>query len=306
MPRSRSRASRAVTDRTAREGEQGSGVRRGLALPRVVSAVLGCAVGIQALVLGTRLSSSDSLASPDASTLPARPPVQAPSIEALAGLFGTSPGSAARPPDSPATTHSFVLAGSIALTDPRTGFAMIGGSADGVRLVRGGGEIPGGGVLLEVYPYRVLVEIGGVTRTVLLPRSGMTGEFVPPVYFQAARPAGPVEGRASWKRRMVGRTIRPTVQVAADGTSDIRIFMGSNREAFTALGFKQGDVVTHVDGVALRGDLKAASKALAAVGANGDSTLTILRDGAVIALEIPRKKFERWIPVAPPDPDDDP
>jgi len=97
----------------------------------------------------------------------------------VAGRVSAAPGAA------PQTTRQLenhelpgrllVLTGTIAYTDPRQGFAIIGSSVENTHLARPGEQLPDGSSIREIYPQHVVLEYGGRLETVGLHERGEPG-----------------------------------------------------------------------------------------------------------------------------------
>lgn len=79
----------------------------------------------------------------------------------------------ARPLENDAPSgRSLVLTGIIAYTDPKQGFAIIGGSVQNTYLVRPGEQLPDGSLIREIYAERVVLEYEGRLETVGMYKRG--------------------------------------------------------------------------------------------------------------------------------------
>jgi hypothetical protein len=136
--------------------------------PRVATVLLAALLAIQAGVLVTaqdRLVSGQaaSVRGAAAGPLPAagarRPTLRVPDIVA-AHLFGAAAPTAVDG-NAPQTAVQLVLAGVLAVPDPKRGLAIIGPNAVAARLYAVGGTVPGGVKLYSVYPDHVLLDRDG-------------------------------------------------------------------------------------------------------------------------------------------------
>jgi type II secretion system (T2SS) protein C len=86
-------------------------------------------------------------------------------VTQVAARISAGPGgSIPRDPAASAPMSSgrlLVLTGTIAYTDPRQGFAIIGSSVDDTHLARPGDPLPDGSSIREIYPKHVVLEYGG-------------------------------------------------------------------------------------------------------------------------------------------------
>ncbi len=146
-------------------------------LPRIVTWGLVIALGVQAAVIVLDLiPQQPPAAAASAAVAPTRDTSRrAVDVQSIidAHLFGVADPAAAAagdPSDAPETRLSLVLAGTIAASDPKQGFGIIGESATNAKLYSVGDSLPGGARLNAVYGDRVILERGGQLEALLLPR----------------------------------------------------------------------------------------------------------------------------------------
>jgi len=96
-----------------------------------------------------------------------------------AHLFGASP-----PTESPKSAAAGagvvprVLTGTLATADPKHGYAIIGETPSSTHLWSAGQELPGGALLVEVFPDSVMLRVGARDETLKLPRHLQSGVIV--------------------------------------------------------------------------------------------------------------------------------
>ena len=138
--------------------------------PRLATAVLAVLIALQAGFMVTSQNRRIAPATPSASPQGAHqaPQLQVSSIVA-AHLFGEAH-STDNDADAPQTSVQLVLAGVLAVPDPKRGLALIGPNAGTAKLYAVGSAVPGGVSLHAVYPDRVLLDRGGVIESLILPK----------------------------------------------------------------------------------------------------------------------------------------
>jgi general secretion pathway protein C len=184
------------------------------------------------------------------------------------------------PSDASPSNANLVLAGVIAMHDPRRGVAIIseGGGPSKVYLV---GKQVGGATLNSVYLTYVLLERGGLLEKLALPNpwsvSSKRAGAQPPAAAAAADDP----------RRRVDEppaNIADVAQFSANFDSragrfrGFRAFPGSHRLAFNALGMHAGDLVTAINGTPLQ-DPQTAQQLVDSLQKSGAATLTVDRNG---------------------------
>ena len=251
--------------------------------PRLAVAALAALLAVQAGFLVTSQNSgpADQTASaPDALAHagPAAPPVQVSSIVA-AHLFGEAH-TASADADAPQTSVQLVLAGVLAVPDPRRGLAIVGPTAGSAKLYTVGSGMPGGVTLYAVYPDRVLLDRNGALESLLLPKK-LAAAGPPPVTGAAAQsPVQRLAALAQGNGALLGGLIRAQAVLAGGKLTGYRIFPGGRTSvtAFTQLGLRPGDLVTAVNGTTLD-DPSRANEILQTLSSASSADLTIQRNG---------------------------
>lgn len=171
-----------------------------------------------------------------------------------AHLFGIAAADPATldPSNAPPSTANLVLAGTIATGDPKHGVAII--SDGGPSKVYSVGENVGGASLHSVYLDHVILNRGGAFETLVLPRQ-LPPNRAPPVR-RLAQSSSQVENLRQLVQADPGalnEVLRPVASYdnKAGKLRGFRVYPGRNRQAFTNLGLRPGDLVTAINGTPL-------------------------------------------------------
>ena len=304
-------------------------------LPQIVTWLLAIAIGIQAALIVRDLlpqsTPTAAAARPASASAPTRS-AQAVDVQSIvdAHLFGVAEPEEASsdPADAPETRMSLVLAGTIASNDPKSGLGIIGETAAAAKVYKVGDSIPGGARLNAVYDDRVILERGGQLEALLLPReyrgagSGPNTAAVAP-----ARPATTGNEVADRVRRLIAQDpgsvaeiMRPQASFQNGQLHGYRVYPGRNRQQFTRLGLRPGDLVMSINGTPLD-DQQRGMEIFRSIGSSDQVRVTIERNGkpqeltlnmAQIANELPEEPVSPegatpmdQAPPMPPDPNND-
>jgi general secretion pathway protein C len=235
---------------------------------------------------------------PGAHRAPPAPPVPARSaradLDALlrAPVFG-APAAAggASGENAPRTRVALVLAGTLAVRDPKAGLAIIGESAQAARLYAAGSSLPGGVRLHEVYTDRVVLDRDGTLETLPMPRQSSGGAGggtarLSPAGNNAEPPLGEsVQRLVAQGPEVIGEVLRPMPMYANGQLKGFRVYAGRDRQKFAKLGLQPGDLVTQINGVPL-GDAQHGMEILRSLGNSGTANVTIERGGSVQQLTV--------------------
>jgi len=199
---------------------------------------------------------------------------------AQAHLFGQAV-APAQSADAPLSAAQLVLAGVLAVPDPRQGMAILGPSVANAKLYSAGATIGGGLTLHSVYPDRVLLDRGGVLETLLLPKKLAT----------QAPPAAVAPGIQSPGQRLaalaqngdgalLGGLVRAQPVFNGGKLSGYRIFPGgrATSASFNQLGLRSGDMITAVNGTPLD-DPSHANEILQTLSGSASATVSVMRNG---------------------------
>ena len=157
------------------------------------------------------------------------------------------------PVDAPDTRLNLELRGTIAAEEADRALAIIAESNREEKVYAIGDAVAGGASLHSVYPDKVILRRAGQLETLRLPRADDSGGAKNAPRRQAAAPA-----RATSIREIVSQSpakltdvLRPQ-PVFRDGQQQgYRVYPGRDRQRFTALGLRPGDLITQINGVSL-------------------------------------------------------
>jgi len=204
-----------------------------------------------------------------------------------AHLFGVAVADPASqdPANAPPSSANLLLTGTIATQDPKHGVAIVS-DAGGPSRVYSVGDRLAGATLHSVYLDHVILDRNGSLETVTLPRLLRTGSVSAPVMRRSAadpRTAAAVDNI----RRMVQqdpsildqvmRTV-PSYDNAAGKLRGFRAFPGRNRQIFSKLGLKSGDLVTAINGTPLD-DPQRSQEVFNTIQTSDHVTVTVERGG---------------------------
>ncbi len=181
--------------------------------------------------------------------------------------------------DAPETRLNLELRAAVAANDPKLAHAIIadGSGKEQVYFLRD--PIPGGAVLQQVLPDRVILNRGGVLEALRLPR-----EFSAPPPRQARNRAGGGSLRPTVQQLVQQNTnrftdiVRPQPFMPNGQLRGYRIYPGRNRQQFAALGLRPGDLVTEINGMALNNPAQG-MEIFRSLGTATQLTLTLERNG---------------------------
>lgn len=251
--------------------------------PRIATLVLGVALFVQAALIVTDLAGGG--AKPAALHTAA---VQAHPLDLdlilRAHLLGVSPGGGGGGGPPPPPKVPLVLTGVIAGTDPQSGLAIIGSSAQATKVYAVGDTIPGGLKLHSVYDDRVIVDDNGELQTLALPRNLNPALAPPPSAALLQGGANPsferVRRMISEQPGLIGDVLRPqpVVDLKTGHMNGFRVFPGRDRTAFARLGLHPGDLVTAINGTPLD-DRDRSEQILKTLSSASEARVTVVRGG---------------------------
>ena len=256
--------------------------------PQILTFVLALALAAQlAFIVVAMTSRTRQAAPPPLAALP--PPAQL-DIGGLvnAHLFGDAAvqasGDAANAPPS---SMPLVLAGVLATEDPKEGMAIIGESAQAAKVVAVGQQVSGGAQLDSVYSDRAIINRGGALEAVYLPKQaggGIVSSAAPPPPMASAAPQGN-DAMIDRMRKLVNddpgmlsQVMRPQPVFAGGEMKGFRVYPGANRQAFSRMGLRAGDMVTAINGTPLN-DKDRAQEIFGTLSSSTDARVTITRNG---------------------------
>src|SRR5262245_56730806 len=253
--------------------------------PQIVTFILALALAAQLALIVVGLTSRSRQTAPP--SVAVAPPAQPLDIGGLvnAHLFGnavvqnTNGDGANAPPSS----MPLVLAGVLATEDPKEGMAIIGESAQAAKVVSVGKPVPGGATLHSVYPDRAVIDRNGTLESVLLPRRTAGTLMAPPPLPQASAPSNDAAVERMRKLvsddpTLISQVMRPQPVFAGGKMRGFRVYPGANRQAFTRIGLRAGDLVTAINGTPLD-DKDRAQEIFATLNSSTDARVTVTRNG---------------------------
>jgi general secretion pathway protein C len=252
--------------------------------PRIATWVLAFALAVQAAIIVTNLagSSHPSKVAP----APITPPrSQSVDVAAITGahLFGEPP-IAAKPAqdaaNAPQSSLPLVLVGIISADDPQDGLAILGENAAGAKVYAVGDNIPGGAKLHQVLADRVVIDRNGVLESLMLPRTLQPGAAPPST--TALQTEVPIMDRMrkliSDDPGLMADIMRPQPVFAQGKQKGYRVYPGRNRQAFTRLGLRPGDLVMAINGTPLD-DPARGQEIFRTLGSSSEAHITVMRSG---------------------------
>jgi general secretion pathway protein C len=252
--------------------------------PQVLTFVLALALAAQAALIVVKLSGRSRQTPPPSVNLP--PPAPPLDIGALvnAHLFGNAVVQASGDgANAPQTSMPLVLAGVLATEDPKQGMAIIGENAQAAKVVSVGAQVPGGAQLHSVYADRAIIDRSGALESVFLPRRSTGGAG--PLPMSPPPMASSNDQMIDRMRRLVSddpgaiaQVMRPQAVFAGGKMRGFRVYPGANRQAFTRLGLRAGDLVTAINGTPLD-DKDRAQEIFGTLSSSTDARISITRNG---------------------------
>lgn len=282
------------------------------AAPRAVLFLLVILVAFRAAFLVGALAGRSGGPLEPVAPLPAtatRQVVDIPSI-LRANLFGQS-GPSASADNAPITTMALHLGGVFPFGlapdyDDKLGFAILGSTQADQKFYRVGDVVPGGAVLHAVYGDRVLLDRNGSIEALLMPpRSSLSLAPPPPPMANPAASVASVRELIRQDPGLLNQVMRRTAVIEGGQLKGVRVFPGSNPQAFAKLGLRAGDVVTAVNGMTLD-DQSRADTVFSTLETAAEARVTITRNGTSqeVALNLADIAAEasRLAEAPPPDP----
>lgn len=249
-----------------------------LDLSRLVIALLGTLLGLQAAWVWT-----GAFGAREDADLPASPAMTVPPIESIkaARLFG-APDMAASAASveavAPISTQGLVLVGVLAAADPKAGQAIIGETGGASRVYSVGGTLPGGSRLAEVYADRVILDRGGSFETLPLPRQGGSSGASSGASASVVAPTTALPAIEPGAASDITNVIRWQAVLRTDKPSGVRVYPGADARMFTQLGLRPGDLVLAVNDTPLA-DQANGEQFLRSLSGTPQARITIERGG---------------------------
>jgi general secretion pathway protein C len=257
-------------------------------LPRALTVVLVVGIAWQLVQLTWLLL--DRSAPPGANlTSMAPPPASATrkgvDVQSIvsAHLFGVPQVEQAAPEEAQPTQMNLVLSGVFASSDPTKGLAIIGESAQSVKVYAVGAAVRPGTRLHSVYVDRVILDRNGQLEALALPKQNTAGLAIsrtPP-----PRPGAGGNQFADNLRRMAetnptafAEIVRPQPVFANGVQRGYRVYPGRNRQQFAKLGLQPGDLVLSINGTPLD-DPQRGMEVFNTIGTSDRVSVTVERNG---------------------------
>jgi general secretion pathway protein C len=253
--------------------------------PRIATWVLALALGVQAALIVTDLTGGKAgktaASSAPGPVAPPAPRVNAAMI-ANADLFGAPKAVAVASAENAAPTNiPLVLTGIIAASDPKNGLAIIGENASNAKVFAVGDTVPGGVKLHSVLSDKVLLDRNGTIESLALPRQSQGVAMAPPPV-QNLPTENPIAERMrqliASEPGVISDIMRPQPVFAQGKQRGYRVYPGRNRQAFTRLGLRPGDLVTAINGTPLD-DPARGQEIFATLGSASEAHVTVMRNG---------------------------
>ena len=259
--------------------------------PRAVSLVLAVLIAAQLAQMAI-FAFVKPVKSPQPVPTASAPRAQHPTLHIQnvisAHLFGVAAvnGGAQDPANAPQSSANLLLAGTIATQDPKRGVAIIsdGGGPSKVYSV---GDRVGGASLHSVYLDHVILDRSGALETLQLPRQLLAGNRGPAAAMRRPgadpRTAAAVDNIRHMVQQDPGildqvmRTVA-SYDNAAGKLRGFRAYPGRNRQIFSKLGLKAGDLVTAINGTALD-DPQRSQEVFNTIQTSDRVTVTVERGG---------------------------
>ncbi len=196
--------------------------------------------------------------------------------------------------DAPETRLSLTLRGIIALSSGGVGRALIAEGSAQEKLFKVGDTLSGSAVLHEVQVDRVILKRNGRFETLTLPRERLESTGGPGAG-HGNQTRGPISKRIRQLRtlrddiaanpQLAFSLIQAQPVMEGDKIKGYRVNPGRQRQLFQGTGLRPGDVVTHVNGIAL-GDAAQTATLFAQFKSAERFDLTVERRGQPTSLSI--------------------
>lgn len=253
-------------------------------LPQAVSVVLVIAIAWQLVQLTWLLLDRD-----DAAPGPIEPYTPSPNaprkgidIHAIvnAHLFGAPQAETQDAAEAPQTQMNLVLSGVFAANDPGKGLAIIGESAQSVKVYSVGDAVRPGTKLHAVYMDRVILDRNGQLEALALPKHMAAGVAInrPPAPAPGGGIAQSLRRVAETNPSAFAEIIRPQPVFANGVQRGYRVYPGRNRQQFARLGLQPGDLVLAINGTPLD-DPQRGTEIFNTMGTSDRVNVTIERNG---------------------------
>jgi len=256
--------------------------------PRIATWTLALALGVQAAVIVTDLAGAGRSPRAGTGTGPGTSPAVRRRPVDVAAITKTHLFGAARvasvgqdAANAPQTSMPLVLTGIIAADDPQNGLAILGQSAQSTKVYAVGDNVPGGAKLHSVFSERVLIERDGRLESLALPRQLSPGA-PPPSAAALQTTENPAFERVrrlmTDQPGLIADIMRPTPVLVDGKQRGYRVYPGRNRQAFSRLGLRPGDLVTAINGTPLD-EPSRGPEIFRTLGSSSEARVTVMRNG---------------------------
>src|SRR5215472_5125691 len=250
--------------------------------PRLATWALALGLGVQGAFIVTDLASSGRRGAA-AQAVRASGPTRPLDLAAItnAHLFGAAPPPKQDGANAPQTSIPLVLTGTIAGNDPQNGLAILGQTAQSVKVYAVGDNVPGGAKLHSVYSDRVVIERNGQLESLQLPRQLNAGNAPPPsaAAFQGENTSiERMRRMISDQPGLLADVMRPQPVMDHGRMNGFRVYPGRDRMAFMRLGLRPGDQVTAINGTPLD-DRDRGEQILHTLSSSTEARVTVIRNG---------------------------
>ncbi|MDP7042290.1 MAG: type II secretion system protein N, partial [Gammaproteobacteria bacterium] len=151
-------------------------------------------------------------------------------------------------------------------------------------------RVPGGALLHEVHPDRVILNRGGTLETLKLPKFSEAGGR--PAVRQSSTPVNRATPAAMAMAQRVQQNpgaftqiLRPQPYMPNGQLKGYRVYPGRDRRRFAALGLRPGDLITEINGQSLT-NLQDGMEVFKSIGDTPQITVTIERNGNPMVLSL--------------------
>jgi general secretion pathway protein C len=223
---------------------------------------------------------------------------------AAANLFGNAASEAPTPPPSVVTREQLVLVGTLVVSDPSQASAIIGTQALRPVFHVTGSVVAPGITLREVYTDHAVVDRGGQTETVWMPRSVLTFASAPralgsPATVQVAEEEEPepqqpkpppVAEVLDYENARVGSAFKETALTSNGVFMGLIVQAGPDPSVLQQMGLKPGDVIKGVDGILI--DIDQVDRLRKALAKGGKVQLDVIRPEGPVDVQIDATSFQ--------------
>ena len=183
------------------------------------------------------------------------------------------------------------LRGTIASASPEFSIAIIADGGNEEKVYAVGDPVVSGASLHAVYPDRVVLDEQGALTNLSLPRDfgPTTGTYMMPTIptleedeeyvTEEIIEDESIQNVVAQNASRLADVIRPTPYFVNGQQQGYRVYPGRNRDQFTALGLRPGDLIKDIDGQSLT-DPTQAMQILQSLGTATQVSVTVERDGS--------------------------